>query len=147
MLVSCHASTAQHYTLHRLSLALCSYRRTVNREFEEAIVQTSASTMCRLGDIAKTIDLQGVFVIIGDSTKFKGFFRNCYRTSAHEKLKTPRKTIRKVDLLSLAFYNARNLHYLECNIFAIKSNIGPKISHNVRVDCKVAEDISGQRFL
>ena len=62
----------------------------------------SVHTRC----IVKAVDLQGVFVKIGDFIKFKGFLVDFQRTALLRKSKTPRKTPEKWTFLSLAFYNA-----------------------------------------
>ena len=70
----------------------------------------SVHTRC----IVRHVDLQGVFVKIGDSIKFKTFSCGIPREQAIlRKSKTPRKSPEKLTFLSLAFYNAPSLDSVE----------------------------------
>ena len=72
------------------------------------------STVCILGALQRQVDLQGVFVKIGDFIKFKGFSCGIPREQAIlRKSKTPRRSPEKWTFLSLAFYNAPSLHTVE----------------------------------
>ena len=72
------------------------------------------STVCILGALQRRVDLQGVFVKIGDFIKFKGSSCGIPREQATlRKSKTPRKPPEKWTFLSLAFYNAPSLHTVD----------------------------------
>ena len=74
----------------------------------------SVQTRC----ILKTVDLQGVFVKIGDFNliKFEGFiveFIENRRARENPRPPPPRKSPEKWTFLSLAFYNAPSLHIVD----------------------------------
>ena len=53
--------------------------------------------MCILGALQRPVDLQGVFVKIGDLIKFKGFLVEFLQNKRSWKNQNPQKIARKVD--------------------------------------------------
>ena len=78
------------------------------------------STVCKLGALQRQVDLQGVFVKIGDLLNLKVSCGILREKALLRKSKTSRKLPEKWTFLSLAFYNAPSWHTVEITI-------GPKI--------------------